>query len=224
MTPRPDRRWPFTFVEDLDAPTLAPADRHHLERVLRLRPGDRLTVGDGAGRFRPAIFGEPLAVAGDVLVAPVPAPPITVAFALTKAGKPELVVQKLAEIGADRLLPFVASRSVVRWEPEKAIRQVERWRAIAREAAAQAHRPHLPEVAAIGSFEAAAGLPGAVLAHPDGTPLEPGDTTILIGPEGGWTPEEEAAVVRWRVLGPHILRAETAALVAAALAVAAHRR
>ena len=230
--PGPDRQLPFAFVDDLDAPELSPADHHHLDRVRRLRDGDRLTVGDGAGHHRAVRFGTPLQPAGDIVSAPPPEPVLTVGFALTKGDKPELVVQKLVEIGVDRILPFVAERSVVRWDPDKAIRNVERWRAIAREAAAQAHRPWLAEVAAVAPFAEVAAAVGrssdAALAHPDGPGPGVGGalgapTAILVGPEGGWSEGEEAAVGRWVGLGPNILRAETAAIVAGSRIVAAHR-
>lgn len=229
---RPDRRLPFAFVDDLDAPELSPSDHHHLARVRRLRPGDRLTVGDGAGRWRPGRFGTPVAPDGDVEAVPAPSPTLTVAFALTKGDKPELVVQKLVEIGVDRIVPFAAERSVVRWDGAKADRHVERWRVIAREAAAQAHRPWLAEVTAVASFAEVAALPGAALTHPDAGagPGEPGGgvhaevpTTVLVGPEGGWSAAEEAAVARRVGLGPHVLRAETAAIVAGSRIVATFR-
>jgi 16S rRNA (uracil1498-N3)-methyltransferase len=230
--PGPDRRLPFAFVDDLDAPALSPADHHHLARVRRLRDGDRLTVGDGAGRHRAVCFGTALRPDGDVVSAPPPAPVLTIGFALTKGDKPELVVQKLVEIGVDRILPFVAERSVVRWDADKSRRNVGRWRAIAREAAAQAHRPWLAEVADVAPFAdvvaAVGGGPDVALAHPDapvpgaegvaGTP-----TAILVGPEGGWSAIEESTVRRWVGLGPHILRAETAAIVAGSRIVAIHR-
>ena len=57
--PGPDRQLPFAFVDDLDAPVLAPAEHHHLDRVRRLRAGDGLTVGDGAGRFRTVALRHP---------------------------------------------------------------------------------------------------------------------------------------------------------------------
>jgi 16S rRNA (uracil1498-N3)-methyltransferase len=122
------------------------------------------------------------------------------------------------------IVPFVAERSIARWDEHKAARNVERWRAIAREAGQQAHRPHLPVVAAITTF-AGAVAGGAVLAHWEGDlqPLEPG-TPVLVGPEGGWSPAELAAVAGRVGLGPHVLRAETAALVAGALLVAARAR
>jgi len=219
----PDRRLPFVFVDDLEVPVLSADDRHHLERVLRLRSGDALTAGDGAGRFRPTRLADPLVIDGDIVALAAPSPAITVAFALTKGDKPELVVQKLVEIGVDRIVPFVAERTVVRWDDTKVTRNVQRWRAIAREAAAQAHRPHLAEVADVTSFGELAARPGAALAHPEGTEAADwGDAfpaTVLVGPEGGWSPEEELAVPSWVRVGPHILRAETAALVVATLAV-----
>jgi 16S rRNA (uracil1498-N3)-methyltransferase len=221
--PGPDRRLPFAFVDDLDAPVLPPDDHHHLRRVRRLRDGDRLTIGDGAGRFRTARFGDRLAVDGDVEAVTLPTPPITIAFALTKGDKPELVVQKLVEIGADRIVPFVADRTVIRWDEGKAVKHHARWQVIAREAAAQAHRPHLATVDAVTDFDAVARLPGAALAHPEGVPvdrIEGGPpATVLVGPEGGWSEREEQALPRWLLLGPHVLRAETAALVAGSLAV-----
>jgi 16S rRNA (uracil1498-N3)-methyltransferase len=219
----PDRRLPFAFVDDLEQPVLSADDQHHLGRVRRLRDGDPLTVGDGGGRFRTARFGDALAVTGDVEAVPLPAPPITIAFALTKGDKPELVVQKLVEIGVDRIIPFTADRTVVRWDDDKAGRHHDRWIAIAREAAAQAHRPHFAVVERVTDFDTVAALPGAALAHPDGVPADRLDggppATVLVGPEGGWSEREERAVPRWLHLGPHVLRAETAALVAGSLAV-----
>lgn len=218
--PRPDPARPFVFVDDLDTPALAPDDRHHLERVRRIRSGATVTVGDGAGRFRSVHFGDPLAVAGPVEEAPLPHPRVSIGFALTKAGKAELVVEKLAEIGVDEIVPFVAARSVTRWDHDKAARTVARWRRIARAACEQAHRPHLPVLTDVVAFADAAG-PGAVLAHWDGDEVgaPTAGTRVLIGPEGGWAPTELAAVVGRVRLGPHVLRAETAALVAGALAV-----
>jgi len=104
------------FVADVESPELGPDDRHHLERVLRLRPGDELTVADGAGRWRRCRFGPVVEVDGEVEVEPPPAPAITLAFALTKGERPEWTVQKLTEVGVDRIVPFVSDRSIVRWD------------------------------------------------------------------------------------------------------------
>src|SRR5438874_13471201 len=100
------------FVPTLDKPVLAPEDRHHLERVLRLKRGDLVTVSDGAGGWRPCAFGAALAPAGPVQHEPAPSPPITVAFGVLKGERPELVVQKLTEIGVDRVVPMTTARCV----------------------------------------------------------------------------------------------------------------
>lgn len=151
-----------------------------------------------------------------------PEPPLTVAFALTKGDRPELTVQKLTEIGIDRIVPFTAERTVVRWDDDKAARNVARWRSIAREAAAQAHRAWLPEVIDVVTFATAAALPGAALTDLDGDAPTADQTTWLVGPEGGWSPEEVAIAARLprvRIAG-HVLRAETAAIVSGALLAA----
>lgn len=216
----PDRALPFAFVDDLEAPELDDGERHHLERVRRLRAGDALTVGDGRGSFRLVRFGPVLDVAGPVQHAPREAPAITIAFALTKVGKSELAVEKLTELNVDVIAPFVAERTIVRWDDAKAARNVERWRVIAREAAAQAHRPWLPTVADVVTFADVAALPGASLADPDGEPPSLEHAVVLVGPEGGWAAEELAAATHRTRLARTVLRAETAAVVAGALLVA----
>jgi len=209
------------FVADVGSPVLDPADRHHLERVLRLRPGDEITVSDGAGRWRPCRLGDPLEPAGAVAADPRPEPPVAVGFALTKGERPEWAVQKLTELGADRIVPFTAERSVVRWTADRAATHAERWRRIAREAASQSRRTWLPKVEETQTFAELVKRPGAVLAHPGGGPPGLGTGVVLVGPEGGWS-ENELAVARAAgvplvSLGPHVLRAETAAMAAAAL-------
>ena len=92
-----DHPGPFALVADLDAPDLEPDDAHHLARVLRLRAGDPLVLGDGAGRWLPARFGDPLEATGPVESAPRAKPEITVAFALVKGDKPELTKVLSAE-------------------------------------------------------------------------------------------------------------------------------
>ncbi|MDQ4097478.1 MAG: 16S rRNA (uracil(1498)-N(3))-methyltransferase [Actinomycetota bacterium] len=207
------------FVADPDSPELIEADRHHLERVLRLRLGDEITVSDGAGRWRRCRFGPELVPAGPVRADPRPHPPIGVAFALTKGERPEWTVQKLTELGADRIVPFTAAHSIVRWTPERAAAHAERWRRVAREAASQCRRTWLPEVEDVQAFASLLQRPGTALAHAGGDPPSLAHALVLVGPEGGWSDEElEAAAGLPRVgLGPHILRAETASMAAAAL-------
>jgi 16S rRNA (uracil1498-N3)-methyltransferase len=198
-------------------PELADTDRHHLERVRRLRAGDPVSVTDGAGRWRWCRFGEVLEVAGQVEADPAPAPPITLAFALVKGERPELVVQKLTELGVDRIVPFLAERSVVRWDPDKAGRNLERLRRVALEAAMQSRRTWLPEVAEVATFDEVVALPGAAGADLDGAAPGLDRPVLLVGPEGGWSPAERAALPRAMGLGPAVLRAETAAITGAAL-------
>ena len=205
------------FVADLDAPELDAADRHHLERVLRLRPGEEVTVSDGRGGWRTCRFGPVLEPAGPVARDARPVPEIAVAFALVKGERPEWSVQKLTELGVDRIVPFVAARSVVRWEGERATRQTGRLRRVAREAAMQCRRTWLPEVEEVASFVEVAARAGAVLADPEGGPPALPVGPVLVGPEGGWSREEEARDLPRMALGTHVLRAETAAVAVATL-------
>ncbi len=207
------------LVEDLEAPEPDDAGAHHLRRVLRLRDGEPVTATDGRGRWRPCrLRAGALAADGPVESVPAPSSPLTVAVAVPKGDRAELLVQKCTEVGVDRIVLLTAERSVVRWDEERAARHSERLRRVAAEAAMQSRRVWLPEIT--GPVAATSMLPGAAVAEPDGRPLGPADTTVAIGPEGGWTEAELAAAGGLVALGPHVLRVETAAVVAAVLMVA----
>lgn len=211
---------PLVYVADLEAPVLDGDDHHHLARVRRIRDGDPLVLGDGAGRWRPArMAGAAPAPDGDVRTAPHLAPAVGVAFALVKGAKPELVVQKLTELGVDRIVPFVAERSVVRWDAAKAGAAHERLRKVAREAAMQSRQAWVPEVDPVATFATIAQRDGAVLAERGGAAPSLARPFVLIGPEGGWAPEERGALEHV-ALSTGVLRAETAAIVAGSLLVA----
>ena len=202
-------------MEDLDALVLDPDDDHHLRRVLRLRPGEDVSASDGRGGWRACTWTDAgLAPAGAVAGAVRPAPTVTVGFALTKGDRPEWVVQKLTEVGVDVIAPFTAEHSVVRWDADKAARQHDRFVRVAREAAMQSRRAWLPAVAPLASFdELVAGLgTGTVLAQPGGPPPTLDHPTLLVGPEGGFSPAELDRGLPTVGLGPTVLRAETAAL------------
>ena len=205
------------FVDDLDAPGLSDEDRHHLERVLRLRPGAQITVSDGAGRWRLCRFAGGLEPLGDIVIEARPSPPITVAVALTKGERLDWAVQKLTELGVDGIVPLAAARSVVRWDDARAKHHLERLGRIARQAAMQSRRTWLPAVDDLRPFAEVAAFPGAALAEPGGGPPTLERPLVLVGPEGGWAEEEAAAALPRVDLGPTVLRAETAAVAAAAL-------
>jgi 16S rRNA (uracil1498-N3)-methyltransferase len=214
------------FVDDPAAPVLDGADAHHLARVLRLRDGEIVVAADGRGSWAPAVYrsrgqGEAaLELQGRPRREPAPTPALTVAFAPTKGDRPEWVVQKLTELGVDRIVLLAAERAVVRWEGDRVPRALERLRRVAREAAAQARRVWLPQVdPPLALAEAASG--GALaLARGDGGPpgLEP--PGLAVGPEGGWSPAELALDLPAVALGPLVLRAETAAVAAGVLLAA----
>jgi 16S rRNA (uracil1498-N3)-methyltransferase len=151
-----------------------------------------------------------------------PEPALTIGFALVKGERPELVVQKLTELGIDRIVPFVAERSVVRWDTERGHKHVERLRRVAREASMQSRRCRLPEVADLVPFSLlVAEDRGAVaLAEREGQPPSLLCRTVLIGPEGGWSRSELGFSVPTVALGDQVLRAETAAITAASVLTA----
>jgi 16S rRNA (uracil1498-N3)-methyltransferase len=242
--PAPPTLWPaqvdataHAFLERLDDRVVVTGEAgHHLQRVRRVHEGELVTGADGWGRWRVyEVVGAPpggleLEARTETAHEPHLVPALTVAFALTKGEKPELVVQKLTELGVDRIVLVAASRSVVRWDDAKAAASLDRLRRVAREAAQQCRRARLPEVD--GPVEPAelAAHPGLVVAAPDGVAApelrfpKGGEWLVAVGPEGGFDAEELArfgAAPRLAV-GPLVLRAETAAIAVAA-ALAAHR-
>lgn len=225
--PAPDERripWtggPLVFVDDLDSPELSIDDHHHLARVRRLREGDEVIVSDGRGAWRTGAFSDrrPCGL-GPVVHTPRPLPPVGVGFALVKGQKPELVVQKLTELGVDRIIPLVAERSVVRWDESKAATALGRWEKVAREAAMQSRRAWIPEVEAVSPFEAVAAIDGTCRADADGAAISLSHPVVLVGPEGGWSGAERSIDLPVVGLADGVLRAETAAMVAGALLTA----
>lgn len=214
---RPGGTAPHVVVSDVADPILDTDDRHHLDRVRRLRSGDRVSVTDGRGAWRWCRFGDPLELDGPIVFDPRPTPELSVAFAITKGDRPEIVVQKLTEIGVDRIIPFTADRSVVRWDAEKAARNHERFSRIARGATMQSRRTWSPIVEPVATFAEVAARPGAVRADIGTEAITARTTLVMIGPEGGWSEDERS--IPTVSLGGNVLRAETAAIVAAALMV-----
>jgi 16S rRNA (uracil1498-N3)-methyltransferase len=211
---------PLVFVDDLGAPTLSADDHHHLRRVLRVRDGAPITISDGRGRWCSARFDESPELDSTVHLVDAAAPRVTVAFALVKGGRPELVIQKLTELGVDVIIPFVAERSVVRWTDGRDERRHERLERVAREAAMQCRRVTRPTIGHVAVFDDVVGLPGAAAAERHGRPPSLEHPTLLVGPEGGWSELERARLPTTVGLGALVLRAETAAISGAALLTA----
>ena len=209
------------FVATVEDPLLAEDDHHHLARVRRVRDGDPIVISDGAGTWRRAVMrGDRPDAVSAAHVDSRPVPEVSVGFALVKGSKPELVVQKLTELGMDHIRPFTAERSVVRWDQDRAASASLRLARVAREAAMQSRRPWLPAIHPVASFTEVAALAGAGRADRDGAPVSLTRPIVLIGPEGGWSDDERAAGVPTVGLGPQVLRAETAAIAAATILAA----
>ena len=208
------------FVVDLDVPELDRGDRHHFSRVLRLRPGDEITVSDGEGRWRLCIFGDPLEPSGPVEHEPQPGPRLTVSFAVVKGERTEWAVQKLVELGIDAVIPFVADRSVVRWDPARSASHHLRLAKVARQAAMQSRRARLPEIEPLRSFAEVAARPAVALSDANGVPPSLSWPNVMVGPEGGWSTDEQQANLPRVRLAPTVLRSETAAVAAGTLLVA----
>jgi 16S rRNA (uracil1498-N3)-methyltransferase len=206
------------FVESVEHPVLAPDDRHHLLRVLRLRDGEAVGVSDGLGAWRiTSMSSGELIPVGEVRHEPPPVP-CRIAVAIPKGDRCDWMVQKLTELGVTDLWFVHCARSVVRWEGERGVRQLDRMRRVAREAAMQSRRTWLPNIEGPVRFSEAAAMPSVVLADPDGEAL-PAGATVLVGPEGGFAPEEAECVPAKVRLASGVLRVETAAVAAAVLLV-----
>jgi 16S rRNA (uracil1498-N3)-methyltransferase len=215
-----DPRPPLVFVDDVEHPSLRDGDRHHLERVLRVRAGQPITVSDGNGSWRDCTFGSEIVALDDPVWIPQPDPALTVAFAIPKGDRAEWAVQKLTEIGIDHIIVLHADRSVVRWEAAREERHLERLRRVAREAAMQSRRRWLPQVSGPLSVVQAAASGPAARCEAGGRSPSLEHPVLLVGPEGGWSDGERAEVRHAVALGPNVLRVETAALCAGALLTA----
>jgi 16S rRNA (uracil1498-N3)-methyltransferase len=219
-----------------DLAVLGPEETHHLARVLRLRVGARVAVGDGRRGWEAVV--QSLEPQGAVLklvrdLTPWGESPLNLilGIGLAKGGALDAVVRQATEMGVKQIQPFVSERSE-RLTPERAQRRRRRWQVLAQESLKSCQRSFLPEIGPVQEF-------AAVLAGPEEIRLlfweeerggglksclsaqRPRAARVLIGPEGGFSPGEVAlareagfAVVS---LGPRRLKVETAALTALAL-------
>jgi 16S rRNA (uracil1498-N3)-methyltransferase len=213
----------------LDAPleagarvTLSGSAARHVTRVLRLRPGQALTLFNGRGgeyaATIEALHRERVAVAVGVPSAIERESPLTLTLAqgVSRGERMDLIVQKATELGASRIVPLLTERSVARLSASQAARKLEHWRAIAVAACEQSGRNRLPELVpplplpeflrAAGASQGAAGAADTaaatrLLLSPAGTarinevPRPAHSVTVLIGPEGGLDDAEQQAAV-----------------------------
>lgn len=234
-------RIPRLFVErelDGNSVTLDERESHYLGHVLRLAPGDELVAFNGRGAERVATIGS-VQRRGAVLelrAAQVPLTEspldLTLLLALPKSDAMDLVVQKATELGVRTLAPAFTEFSVVRLDAERSERRIDHWRKIARSACEQCGRHRPPTIAApLPLADALAALPpthARLALDPtadralDEQPAPTSGLVIAVGPEGGFGTADwrrlDAANFAHVTLGRRILRAETAALAACAVA------
>jgi 16S rRNA (uracil1498-N3)-methyltransferase len=208
-------------------------EAHHCANVMRQSAGAEISLLDGAGRTgRAKLTSVTKREVQFTLLeehrAPAPACEITLVQALIKGDNMEWVIEKAAELGATRIVPFIAQRSVVRLSTEDRLKKQQKWQRLALEACKQCGQPWLPAIAAPCSFAEALALISdtdlrlvASLENAAPTRLRtelPHSAAVLLGPEGDFTAEEYAALRSagcqpWS-LGPLVLRSETAAICA----------
>lgn len=221
-----------------------PGEARHIERVLRLGAGDIVTVFDGSGvEFQVRLNGDgDHRLTGEVIGKEVKDRETAVSLylvqGLSKGDKMDTIIQKAVEIGIKGVYPLACERSVVRLEGDKAGKRVERWQEIAVEACKQCRRNVVPEIKTITEFarlwpeidgpktimlyenEEAFKL-GDYLKQLEGHPNTEREIFLLVGPEGGFSPEEVTQARKYGcstvTLGPRILRTETAGIAAASI-------
>jgi len=212
----------------------------HVSRVLRLRAGEAVTLFNGRGGEYAAVIEQ--SRGGTVTVSVGEARPLeresplnlALAQGISRGERMDLVVQKATELGVSAIVPLLTERSVVRLTAQQADRKVNHWRAIAIGACEQSGRNRLPALSpplALADFLRGEGIAAAngtrLLLSPSGAASldavarPAAGITVLIGPEGGLTDEEQQAALRTGFigvrLGPRVLRTETAAIAALTL-------
>lgn len=225
---------PSAFNFSKQIVTLTSDEARHLREVLRLKPGDEVQVFDGAGKeFRAIVLNARRESAElelkDEITSARPESPLqlTLAVALLKGEKFDLVVQKGTELGVNRFVPLTTRYADIRLRDEAdAAKRVARWQRIALEAAKQCGRAVVPEISTPIPFDSVIKEDSCLMfaergGKPLNTDLKTRTLVAVVGSEGGWSDEEleqaRAANVQIVTLGGRVLRAETAAITAAVL-------
>ena len=229
------RRW---IADEISGNHAALTGRHadHLTTVLRARLGQEFDIATPDGVRRGRITRLDQDRVEFELGEPVPAvafPNLTLALSIFKFDRMEWAIEKCTELGVMRMVPVIAQRTEPRLAAAAA-KRVERWQRIARQASEQSRRPAPPEILPPVKLKEAVALPGSTRvllaeSEPDARLADvldsdrSGEIVLALGPEGGWTDSELAAFrdAGWKFasLGTTILRAETAAIAAAAISV-----
>jgi 16S rRNA (uracil1498-N3)-methyltransferase len=231
---------PLFYVDALvpigEVATVSGEEGFHAATVRRIRRGEQLLLGDGAGELASCevVDVDRSALHARVLSrwhVPPQVPAVTVVQALPKSERSELAIESATEAGADAFVAWHAARCVARWDAGRAEKGLRRWRAVARSAARQSRTAHIPEVSGPVSTEELTGVVrksgrAAVLvlheSASDGLSEkhvgQADSVLIVVGPEGGIADDEldaltSAGAVAVR-LGPTVLRTSTAAAVA----------
>ncbi len=216
-----------------DLITVTGDEGHHAVSVKRIVPGETVILanGEGLGVRAEVLSAERRELDVRVLdVLPAPTPPIAwgVVQALAKGDRSELAVQMATEVGAREILAWQAARSIVRWQGERRDKALDKWRATAREAAKQSRRFLVPGVVAVSTAEVAEAIRAvdvALILHEDAPQHiadvdlpEEGTGLLIVGPEGGISPEELDRFVEagatMVAISDGVLRTSTAAAVA----------
>ncbi len=228
---------PINQIKDGIA-TICGGDHLHLARVLRAKPGDKITILDGTGKAFAAVLeriekSESIAcLEGELPVCTEPALHVCIAQALVKGDKFDHILQHGVETGASSFVPICAERSIITIPDAKIQDRISRWQQIAKSAAEQSGRGIVPlvngPIKLANLIKNRAESDMVLLLHPNPPAVSlrqtisnipvPARILLCIGPEGGWSdPEVQASLmagVRIISLGPRILRTETAALIA----------
>lgn len=213
----------------------------HMRKVLRLQPGDHVTLFDDEGWEHEAVIRSYTERLGEMEILTSRKPErespieVTLAQALGKGEKMDFVVEKATELGVRRIAPFLSSRTIPKLDKEKMERRQARWNKIALSAAKQCGRTQVPEILAVSDFPELLGKPwqcqlklffwegesGQTLAQLQQESGRVDSMLLVIGAEGGFSSEEASAALRHGFkavrLGRRILRTETAALAALAI-------
>ncbi|MCL1907082.1 MAG: 16S rRNA (uracil(1498)-N(3))-methyltransferase [Propionibacteriaceae bacterium] len=213
------------------------AEAHHMS-VRRIRLGEVVTLTNGEGRGVTGVVNElgkdhAEVVVADILIDTHRTPRVTIVQALPKKDRTDQAIDLMTEVGVEGIIPWQASRSIVKWEGDKAETNRARWQKIARESSKQARRLSFPTIGPLMQTAEVVDLITAssctLIMHEKAltpiaftTPHPPGQCLIIIGPEGGLTHEEvEAFELAGGVtcsMGPTVLRTSTAGAVACVLA------